>query len=374
MKNTPDKKKSRIRKPIIIVSSIVGFFLLLAVAAVGILIHYIHKMNYVPLNENYTILAETESFEEDVTNPEEETSSDSSQEEIDEYKLLAQQALENVKDDYEPIGDVYNVLLIGSDTRVANGEGRSDTMMLISINKTEKKIVATSFLRDLYVNIPGKGFYKINAAYAYGGVELLIDTIQYNFSLEIDRYIAVDFYSFIEIVDILGGLDVDVQEDELYWLNQYIHASNLLLGEYEHDGYLDYADGSYQHLSGKQALAYSRFRYVGNGDFTRTERQRKVVNLLFDKLKGISPSTLIELLDTILPQVTTNIPTGEFLELIAILPEMGRYDIISWGVPDGQFKYITINGESCIGIDFNYYIDRIYKLIYSSDDDVSAQS
>ncbi len=368
MGNTSDKKKKS-KKPIIIVSAIVGVILLMAVAAVGVIIHYIHKMNYVPLNENYTILAETVTFVDDVTNPEEETSSDSSEEEIDEYMSLAQQALENVKDDYEPIGDVYNILLVGSDTRESDGIGRSDTMMLISINKTEKRIVATSFLRDLYVYVPEKGYTKINAAYAYGGIELLLDTLKYNFSIEIDRYIAVDFYSFIDIVDILGGLDVDVQEDELYWLNQYIHASNLLLGEPEDDGYLDYADGSYQHLSGKQALAYSRFRYVGNGDFTRTERQRKVVNLLFDKLKSISPSTLIELLDTILPQVTTNIPTGEFLELIAVLPDMGQYDIISWGIPDEDFKYLTINGDSSIGIDFNFYIDKLYRLIYASDEE-----
>ena len=369
MKNTPQRKKKKNKKPIIIVSSIVGIILLLAVVAVGIIIHYIHKMNYVPLNENYTVLAETGTYEEDVTNPEEETSSDSSQEELDEYMSLAEEALKDIKDDYEPIGDVYNILLVGSDTRQSGGEGRSDTMMLISINKTEKKIVATSFLRDLYVNIPNKGYYKINAAYAYGGIELLLDTLKYNFSIEIDRYISVDFYSFIDIVDILGGLDVDVQEEELYWLNQYIHASNLLLGEYEHDGYLDYADGSYQHLSGKQALAYSRFRYVGNGDFTRTERQRKVVNLIFEKLKNISPNKLIELLDTILPQVTTNIPTGEFLELIAILPDMSKYDIVSWGIPDDDFKYLTINGDSCIGIDFNSYIDKIYGHIYGSEDD-----
>lgn len=356
----------------IITGSIVGVILILAIAVVCILIHYIHKMNFVPVEEDYTILYEVESRTEDVTNPAviEETSKDSSQEEIDEYQSVAQAAMENIKDKYEQLGDVYNILLVGSDIRPNQSwNGNSDTIMLISINREQKRIVATSFLRDLYVNIPELGWRKINAAYAQGGIGLLFDTLEYNFSIHVDKYIAVDFLSYVKVVDILGGLDVEVQEDELFWCNQYIHASNLLLGEPEHSDYLEKADGSSVHLSGKQVLAYSRFRYVGNGDFTRTERQRKVVNLIFDKMKKIDPKTLVTLLDEILPMVTTNIPTGEFLELIAILSEMARYDIISWSIADTEYKYITINGDSCVGIDFNYYIDRLYKYMYMDIDD-----
>lgn len=365
-KKTKKRKMSAGARAAVIGGSIVGFVLIAAVAVVCVLIHYINKMNFVPLDENYTILDETKPHIEDVTNPMviEETSKDSSQQEIDEYQSMAEAALENVQGEYEELGEIYNILLIGSDTREEYDSGRSDTMMLISINRDQKRIVATSFLRDLYVKLPQKGYDKINAAYAYGGVEMLLDTLEYNFSLHIDKYISVDFLSFVKVVDILGGIDVDVQEDELYWCNQYIHASNLLLGEEEDSDYLEKADGTFQHLSGKQALAYSRFRYVGNGDFTRTERQRKVVNIIFEKLKKIDAGTLIELLDSILPMVTTNIPTGEFLELIAILPEMSRYDIVSWSVPDTTYKYLTINGISSIGIDFNHYIDRIYKYLY----------
>lgn len=361
------KKMKAGAKAAVIGGSIVGFILVAAVVVVCVLIHFINKMNYVPLIEDYTIRSQTDPHIEDVTNPMvvEQTSKDSSQEELDEYKRLAEAALENVKGEYEELGEIYNILLIGSDTREAYDSGRSDTMMLISINRQQKRIVATSFLRDLYVKLPQRGYDKINAAYAWGGVEMLLETLEYNFSLHIDKYISVDFLSFVKVVDILGGIDVDVQEDELYWCNQYIHASNLLLGEDEHSDYLEKADGSFQHLSGKQALAYSRFRYVGNGDFTRTERQRKVINIIFDKMKTVGAGTLIELLDSILPMVTTNIPTGEFLELIAILPEMSRYDIISWSVPDDSFKYLTIDGVSSIGIDFNYYIDKIYKYMYA---------
>lgn len=357
------KKKKTSMRVGIIAGSIVGAILILILVASAVLIHYIGKINYVPLVENYTINTNIGTQEEDVTNPEDVTGVDSSDKEISEYQKAVNEAIANRHLKYEDMDNIINILLIGLDTRTPGGGGRSDTMLLISINQENKRVVATSFLRDLYVNIPNVGYDKLNAAYAYGGVELLLDTIDYNFSIAVDKYITVDFYSFVEVADILGGLDIDVQEDELYWLNQYIHASNLLLNEPEHDGYLDYADGSMQHLSGKQVLAYSRFRYVGNGDFTRTERQRKVVYLLFEKIRSIDVSTLIELMDTILPQITSNITTVEFLELIAILPQLSSYDIISWGVPDEDFQYLTINGQSHIGIDFDYYINKIYGLV-----------
>ncbi len=367
-RNTKKKKKSNKRITVIAVTCVVCALLTAVLVCYCVIVHYINKMNYVPLKEDYTVLATTEKHTEDVTNSStEETSSDTSLSELNEYQQAAEEALKNLGYQDQQLDNVYNILLIGSDTRVKGETGRSDTMMLISINSDTKQIIATSFLRDLYVYIPQKNYYdKINASYAYGGVELLLDTLRYNFSIQIDRYIAVDFLSFIDVVDVLGGIDVDVQKDELYWCNQYIHASNLLVGCDEDSDYLTYADGSFQHLNGRQALAYARFRYVGNGDFTRTERQRKVVNLIFDKIKTIDAKTLIKLLDVFLPEVTTNIPTNEFIELIAKIPEMDKYEIISWGVPDEGFKYLTINGQSHIGIDFAFYIDKMYKLIYGT--------
>ncbi len=363
------KKKSRLRKVITLsVSIVLGTFLIAVLIVFGSLWYFVSQTNRQELDfEGYTVLEETESAIEDVT-PEvpEETSADTSIEELNEYQLEAQKALAELGFEDEKLDDVYNVLLVGSDTRESGGTGRSDTMMLVSINSNTKKIVATSFLRDLYVYIPQKEYYdKINAAYAYGGMELLIETLQYNFSIQVDKYITVDFYSFMEAIDTMGGIDVDVQEEELYWCNQYIHASNLLLGCDEFSDYLTYADGSFQHLSGKQALAYARFRYVGNGDFDRTERQRKVVNIIFDQLKTINVITLIDLVETFMKEITTNIPEQEFIELIALIPDMNNYDIVSWGIPDEDFKYLTIDGISSIGIDFSFYVNKLYNLIYT---------
>ena len=367
VKRKKRNKKNTAKKIGIIIGAFAGVLVISILVLVLVLVHYIEKVNYVPIQEDYTILAETETFIEDVTNPEETTVADSSDEEINEYQQAVEEALANRGEEHYQMEEIYNVLLIGSDERIIGGNARSDTMLLVSINKKTKQIVGTSFLRDLYVKIPEVGFKKLNASYAHGGVELLFDTLEYNFSIHVDRYITVNFQSFIKVVDILGGLDVCVQEEELYWTNQYIHASNLIVGDEEHSDYLEFANGSPQHLNGKQSLAYARMRYVGNGDFTRTERQRYVVTLMFEKLKKMDPETLIELLDTILPEVTTNITTPEFLELILMLPEISTYEIISWSVPNSDmgFKYINMDGDSFVGIDMNKYVGHLYDIIYS---------
>lgn len=365
------KKKKSIGKIIGIVAGCIAA----AVAVFGIscyliLLHYINKRNYVPTNENFTILDETPSFIEDVLNPTSKPAGpDTDKNEVESYKNDVESRADSTTDsDEELVSDVINILLVGSDIRPDEDVGRSDTMILVSINKETKRIVATSFLRDTYVKLPIKNeFHKLNAAYAYGGIELLFETLQYNYGVSVDKYVAVDFLSFIDAIDILGGLDVQVYEDELYWFNQYIHASNLLVEppERENSDYVDYADGSYQHLNGKQALAYARFRYVGNGDFTRTDRQRRVVQNIFDKIKTMDVGTIVKLLDSIIPQITTNLTTEECMELITLLPEISKYEVVSWHIPDEDFKYMTIDGDDVVAIDFSYYMKKLYNYIYT---------
>lgn len=363
------KRKRNVKRIGMITGIFAGFLILSILVLVLIIVHYYNKVNYVPLKENYTILAETSSYEDDVTNPVETTLADTSDVVINEYQQAVESLLANrgSEDKLPELSEVYNILLVGTDERNPKYGGRSDVMMLISINKKTKQIVGTSFLRDIYVKIPEKGFNKINASYAYGGIELLLDTLEYNFSLKVDRYITVNFKSFIDIVDILGGLDISVQQEELFWVNQYIHASNLIVGCDEHSDYLAFANGSPQHLNGRQALAYARVRYVGNGDFTRTERQRIVVTKIFEKFKETDPETLIELLDTILPQVTTNIPTDEFLELICMLPELSSYEIVSCSIPNKEVGYgsITVKGISSLTINMDDYVQFLYDVTYS---------
>lgn len=371
------KKKNSVGKTIgIIVGCFVAAIAVFLVSCYLIAVSFINKRNYVELENDFTILAETPSFLEDVLNPSSEpVGPDTDKEELESYmQAVESNAANNIFDDSEEeVGDVYNILLVGTDLRSETEvTSRSDAMILISINKETKQIVATSFLRDTFVKIPRKEIYgKLNAAYAYGGIELLFETLEYNYGISVDRYVSVDFTSFITAIDIMGGLDVQVYEEELYWFNQYIHASNLLVepAEREHVDYVDYADGSYQHLNGKQALAYARFRYVGNGDFSRTDRQRRVVQCIFNQLKNLDVATLVELLNNVIPEITTNLTTEECMELILMLPEISKYQIVSWHIPDEEFHYINIDGDSYVGIDFGYYMKKLYTYIYTRVDE-----
>ena len=368
VKRRKKKKKKSVGRKIGLISAILAGVLLISVLVLVLTVIYFYKkVDYKPRQEDYTILAETNTFIEDVTNEEETTLEDSDEKVVNEYQSAVEEALENLDLELPELNDVYNILLIGTDERSPNSGARSDTMLLVSINRKTKQIVGTSFLRDTYVKIPEKGFNKLNASYAYGGVELLFDTLEYNFSIVPDRYITVNFESFIEVVDILGGIEICVEDNELYWVNQYIHASNLIVGDDEHSDYLEFANGSPQLLNGKQALAYARVRYVGNADFTRTERQRLVVTTIFDKMKNSDPATLMELLDKILPEVTTDITLEEFFELISLIPELSEYEIVSHSIPNtefGEFQYITIDGQSHLGLNFEAYIKYLYDSIY----------
>lgn len=359
------KNKKKINKIKVIIFAALGFVVTLVVAVVVLVWSLLDRMNYVPLDEDYTILEETKEHEEDEFDEEDVTNS--SQDEINDYQSAVENAIANQDIELPDLGDIYNIMLIGTDERKIGGSSRSDSMILVSINKKSKQIVFTSFMRDSYVKIPNKGFYKLNAAYAYGGVELLFDTMEYNFSIYPEKYIQVNFMSFVKVVDILGGVEVSVEENELYWVNQYIGANNKILGEPIGSGLLTFANGSPQVLSGKQALAYSRVRYVGNADFTRTQRQRTVMDSIFKKMQKTDPATLIELFYKIFPEVTTNIPKDEFLELICLIPELSEYDMVSHSVPNhdvGAFKFLGINGDSFLALELDVYIPYIYNTIY----------
>lgn len=367
----------RTRKTIIIAAGIVfGLVILIIGGFIFALNHYLDKINYKELQSDYTVLESVETMTQGETGVEETSLADTPENEILKYQQAAKEALEALGEEVRDLDGVYNVLLVGSDSRAGGAAvGNSDTCMLLSLNFETGEIILTSFLRDLYVYIPRRDtFDKLNSAYQYGGIELLMETIQYNFSIAVDDYVSVDFFAFMKVVDIIGGIDVDVQEDELYWLNMYIHANNLLLEEEdEFADYLDYADGSFQHLNGKQALAYARFRYVGNADFTRTERQRKILNLTFEKLKTIDINTLLTLLDQILPEITTNIDKGYIIELMAKIPVIKDFDMVSWSIPDTEYEYINRNGQSSLAIDFNYYVNRMYEYIYGNGEEETAQ-
>ena len=273
--------------------------------------------------------------------------------------------------DYVRGSDVYyeqgvtNLLLIGTDERHSGDTERSDTMIVLSINPKKHKIVMTSILRDSYVEIPGYGAHRLNAAYQYGGAALLIQTIEQNFKLAIDSYAKVDFYSFVDIVDAVGGVVIDVDEGERNYVNGYLNEINALLGAAEGDGYL--TETGPQLLNGKQALSYARIRYIGT-DFQRTERQREILQGVMANAKNIRPKSLLILLDQVLPQITTNVKEHRMTMMILTSIFYMGYEVEQNRVPmDGTWWDEMVNGQEVLGIDFEANIHGIRERIYGTE-------
>lgn len=213
--------------------------------------------------------------------------------------------------------DIINIALLGIDKMASDDTGRSDSTMVVSIDKKDKKIKMVSIMRDSYVKIDGHGRDKLNHAYAYGGPQLTMKTLNQNFGLNIKDYVAVNFQNMAEIVDALGGIDINVRADELneknpYNINFYIKEISILKKVKKPP--LVTKTGM-QHLNGIQAVAYSRIRYAGDGDFERTERQREVLTQLFDKIKSAGVMKLPGIANNLMQYVTTSLDAGDIISL-----------------------------------------------------------
>lgn len=263
---------------------------------------------------------------------------------------------------------VYNVLLVGQDTRVEGENSRSDTMILISVNEHTEEIVMTSIMRDSWVYIPGHGSDRINEAFTLGGSEKLIETIELNFDVRIDNYVAVDFFAFMDIVDILGGIEMTVTDGEVDNMNFYLEDGiNRMLGRPQNTDVLE-KGGTYI-LNGAQTLAYCRCRYV-DSEFGRTERQRKVIDLIFEEVKNSEVGELTELLDAVLPYVTTDVSQDRLLSLMMDFVTVYKdYELVQYRVPvDGSYHDWTndlagdVKYTLSIDIEVNsaYMIQNIY--------------
>lgn len=247
---------------------------------------------------------------------------------------------------------VRNILFIGSDEREGLGGQRSDTMILFSIDKKNHKIKLTSFLRDSYVYIPSKGYNtKLNAAYNYGGAQLLMDTIEYNFGVKIDEYVKVDYEAFIDLVDLLGGITIhDVTAAEAKYMREEVNSKKFKEGT--------------NHIGGRAAMWYCRIRYLDN-DFRRTERQRKVLSAIINKATKTNPLTLIKIVEEILPNISTNIDRNSLLTLgMGALVYM-HYDIEQQQVPaDKTWSNARINGQEVLKMDLDKNKAIIKEFIY----------
>ncbi len=238
-----------------------------------------------------------------------------------------------------------NILLIGVDAREGEDaeKTRSDTMMLVTIDTRNNQIKLTSFLRDMYLEIPGYREDKLNAAQSRGGTQLLVDTLEYNFKIRIDNYMFVSFEMFTTIIDKLGGVDVEITEKEAKYINSKDHMSR-------DDGFAfpEPLSGGMQHFTGAQALWYSRIRYL-DSDFMRTARQRKVISALVRKATQQSPAELFELVGEVMPLVRTDLTEDEIMNLGLHALSYLQYDIVQQQIPaQDAYKSGTRRSQSVL--------------------------
>lgn len=323
--------------------------LVVLVGAYAVINHYYSKSNYVS-DDKITINKSTEVETESTGLTDEETDA------------LQSEILNETQDIELPNNsNVYNILLIGVDRRDKTWYGNSDSMILLSVNKDTKQIHMTSFMRDLYANIPDVGVKKLNAACAYGGGPLVVRTIEDNYKLPIDNYASVDFDSMIDIIDAVGGIELSPSDDEVRVANNYINEMCKLRNA--DASAHQYTSSGDQHVDGYQAVAYARIRYVGNSDYQRTERQREVLSKMMQEMKSSSVTELSALADTILPSVTHNIDQSTLMTLIGELPTILSYEIVQSRVPYDDLY--SSKGEMLVP-DFSATISRLQTEIYGS--------
>lgn len=266
--------------------------------------------------------------------------------------------------------EVVNILIAGEEA-VHDDRGRTDAILIATMNLKQNSLKLTSILRDTYVQIPGYSDNKINAAYHNGGMPLLEETIEENFDIEIDGYILVDFDGFESIIDKLGGVSITVSADEASYLNRKNYITdyrnrNLYAGTIN--------------MNGDQALGYARVRYVANGnqagDFGRTQRHRILLSAIFDRVKDKSATELLEILPDMLSLVTTNISRTQCVEYITLITGMNVQEIETFRLPiEDSYRLTRIRTMSVVlPENMQANIDALHDFVFGVQDIVTPES
>lgn len=265
--------------------------------------------------------------------------------------------------------DVLNFLLIGEEA-IGDAEGtngRSDTMIVLTVNLKNNTIKLTSFMRDLYLNIPGYGQNRLNAAFMFGGSELVEQTLNVNYGVYVDGYLKVNFDGFKKIINKVGGVEITLTEAEA----EYLNSTNYI----KEKKYRNVVPGT-QTLNGSQALGYSRIRYVKGiseeNDFGRTARQRMVLTAAYDKIKNLNAFDMLTLVYEVLPSITTNLSKDKLIEYAKMAISLDFEKIESYRIPaDGTFQFANVRignvPASIIMADENLNRQALYDFLYDGD-------
>lgn len=263
-------------------------------------------------------------------------------------------------------GDIYsdsnviNILLLGTDERTDefSENARADAIMVLSLNTKEHTMKLVSIERGIGVPVPGRNDDWITHTFRYGGAALTMQTVRDCFKLDVDRYVRVNFYAFEKAIDTIGGIDIDITQEEADGLNGKVYTNATTEQEV--------AAGT-NHLNGHDALAYSRIRFI-DSDWQRIERQRKVIQAAIDQVKNSDIATLNKLANEILPMIQTNLTKGEITSLLLEMPafisagaEMEQMTIPTY---ETCWNSVGVDGRKMIGVDFEANAQILKEFFY----------
>ncbi|WP_052447445.1 LCP family protein [Clostridium polynesiense] len=326
MKGNSNKRKHRGVK---IVAIILGVLLVLAVSAGAVGYFYLNKIKNIKIDENAVSVSEIPD------------------------------TIQNEEGKDIKRNDVTNILLLGVDKE----ENASDSIIVLSIDNTKKQIKMSSLLRDTYVFYGDNNVNKLNYAYNYGGEVNSVKVVNEQFKLDIKDYVKVDFGGLANIIDAIGGIEINVKANELPLLNSYAKSIAKITGT----KYTPLSNSGHQKINGQQAVAYSRIRYVGNFDYERTERQRRVLFAVFDKIKSAPITRYPELVNKLAPYVETSLSNTEMISLGSKVVLYGKNGIKETRCPYDEFKQDTeIKGVFYLKWDRDKNIEKLHRFIYTN--------
>lgn len=263
------------------------------------------------------------------------------------------------------LGDGYtNIALFGVDSRDGSqGEGnRTDCIIVASLNNETKEIKMVSVYRDTLLDLSEGTYQKCNAAYSYGGPTLAINMLNMNLDLDIQDYVTVDFGAITDIIDLIGGIDLEITSEEVEYINGYLWETAASAGKeirYLGDG------GGYMHLNGVQATTYARIRSTAGGDFTRTERQRLVIEKIVEKLQTVDVLTLNKIIDQVFPQVSTSFTLPELMNYAAAYKDYVLLE--NTGFPfDKTMDTLPGIGSVVIPTDLTSNVTKLHEFLFGT--------
>ncbi len=262
----------------------------------------------------------------------------------------------------DTVDGIRNILLVGLDARPGETTSRTDTMVILTLDGNRNEIRMTSLMRDMYVSLPGRSNNRLNTAWVYGGPEMLLQTIEDNFGLHIEEYVAVDLRLLIDVIDELGGLTLTVENQrQLAAINGVIDGYNAQFHEKVNDGLL--TQTGEQLMNGKQVQAYARYRKI-DSDVQRTARQREVLTKVFEKLQTKSAIELTRIASGALDRVQTNLTLSDMVSLIPVMFKMKDAQISQLTIPyDAEYQSKTVRGMAVLVPNLEVCQDKLNAFI-----------